>query len=274
MPRLGLCSWSLRPSSVGDLAARTRECGVHAVQLALDPLRTGVWDAEATLRILSENDITVLSGMMATKGEDYSTLDSIRVTGGVRPDATWPDNLAAANANADLAARLDLSLVTLHAGFLPHDGGDPERGRMLERLRDVVAAFEERRVRVAFETGQESADTLLGVLAELPESVGVNFDPANMILYGMGDPIDALRKLAPRVAQIHIKDALPTSTPGAWGTEVAAGAGAVDWNAFFAVYRDAGLACDLVIEREAGTVRIPDIRAAAALVRAALPQLQ
>jgi L-ribulose-5-phosphate 3-epimerase len=205
------------------------------------------------------------------KGEDYSTLDSIRATGGVRPDATWEDNLEAAETNADLAERLRLPVVTFHAGFLPHDESDAERARLLDRLGRMAEVFGSRGVRVAFETGQESAETLLGVLAELPGSAGVNFDPANMILYGMGDPIDALRRLAPRVLQIHIKDAEPTPIAGTWGREAAAGAGSVPWQDFFAVYRDAGMSCDFVIEREAGGSRITDVRAAASLVRRSVP---
>jgi sugar phosphate isomerase/epimerase len=270
MPHLGVCSWSLQPSSPADLAARVRECGVSAVQLALDPLRTRAWDEDETLHVLEANEIAVLSGMMAMAGEDYSTLASIRETGGVRPDETWAENLAAARSNAALAERLALSLVTFHAGFLPHERTDAERDRMLGRLRELVEVFGERGVRVAFETGQESAETLLEVLSELPESAAVNFDPANMILYGMGDPVEALRKLASRVAQIHIKDATPTTAPGTWGTEVVAGTGVVRWDEFFAAYREQGLGCDLVIEREAGESRIPDVRAAAGLVRRAL----
>ena len=266
MPRLGVCSWSLQPSSPADLAAKVGQCAVQAVQLALEPLRTGAWNETETIRVLEANDISILSGMMAMKGEDYSTLDTIRQTGGVRPDSTWPDNLAAAKANAALAERLGLSLVTFHAGFLPHEESDPEREAMVDRLRRLVDLFGDRGVQVAFETGQESAETLLDVLADVP-GAGVNFDPANMILYGMGDPVDALRELAPRVAQVHVKDANPTERAGHWGSETAAGQGSVSWTDFFEAYRSAGLACDLAIEREAGASRIPDVRAAAALVR-------
>jgi L-ribulose-5-phosphate 3-epimerase len=272
MPRLAVCSWSLQPTGPADLATKLADCGLNAVQLALDPLRTGEWDQAETVRTLADAGITVSSGMMVTKGEDYTTLDTIKVTGGVRPDETWPDNLAAAQANADLAQRLGIPLVTLHAGFLPHDPANPERARMLDRLAQIIDVFSQRDVRVAFETGQESADTLLGVLDELP-GASVNFDPANMILYGMGDPVDSLRKLAPHVAQIHIKDANPTTTPGTWGSEEPAGTGAVDWDAFFGVYHSAGLTCDLVIEREAGDARVPDVRTAAALARNSQPEV-
>lgn len=266
---LGVCSWSLRPTSPGDLVAKIKDCGVTAVQLALDPVRTGAWDEIETVALLDGAGIEIISGMMATAGEDYSTLDSIRETGGVRPDHTWPENLAAARRDAELAARIGINLVTFHAGFIPHDRRDPEWSKLIHRLRDLVDVFHGCGVRVAFETGQEDADTLLDAMDALDRpTAGINFDPANMILYNMGDPVEALSKLAPRVEQIHIKDATYTSTPGTWGAEVPAGSGAVNWAAFFGIVRDRLSDCDLVIEREAGEQRVKDVRTAAALVRA------
>ncbi len=265
---LGVCSWSLRPTSPGDLVAKIRECGVSAVQLALDPVRTGAWDEIETVSMLDGAGIEIISGMMATVSEDYSTLDTIRETGGVRPDHTWPENLAAARRNAELAARIGINLVTFHAGFIPHDHGDPEWTKLIHRLRDLVDVFHGCGVRVAFETGQEDAATLLAAMDALDRpDAGINFDPANMILYNMGDPVDALSRLWPRVEQVHIKDAVFTRMPGSWGEEVPAGTGAVDWGAFFGLVREHLSDCDLVIEREAGDQRVRDVRTAAALVR-------
>src|SRR5688572_12996243 len=122
--------------------------------------------------------------MMSTHGEDYSTLATIRETGGLRPDRHWKRNLEAAREDTALARRLGLDLVTFHAGFLPEQRSDPERAKLLDRLRLVCDAFHEQGVRLGFETGQESAETLSEVLAELDHpAAGVNFDPANMILY-------------------------------------------------------------------------------------------
>jgi sugar phosphate isomerase/epimerase len=94
----------------------------------------------------------------------------------------------------------------------------------------------------------------------------VNFDPANMILYGKGNPIAALRVLGPWIRQVHIKDARRTKVPGTWGEEVAAGTGEVDWQAFFATLRELNCKGDFVIEREAGTQRVADIQAAREMV--------
>ena len=257
--RLGVCSWSLQPRSPAELAERVRAAGLAALQLALDPLRTGAWERAETERTLCAAGLEVCSGMMGTVGEDYTTLETIRVTGGVRPDAHWEENRLAASANARLARELGLELVTFHAGFLPDEPG-AERTKLVTRLRELVDRFAEHGVRVAFETGQERAETLLEFLEELarPEA-GVNFDPANMLLYDMGEPVAALAALAPWVRQIHVKDARRTARKGMWGTEVPVGEGEVDWGRFFDVVAARRLAVDLLIEREAGGARIGDV---------------
>lgn len=258
--RVGVCSWSLRSPDVRHLGASIHRFGVPCVQLALDPIRENRagWAEIEVMNALGSRGIRIASGMMATQGEDYSTLESIARTGGVRPDITWGTNLRAAEQNARLARRLGINLVTFHAGFLPHEA-NAEREKLVRRLRQIVDVFDDVGVRVAFETGQESADTLLSVLNELDRPhAGVNFDPANMILYGMGDPVAALIRLLPRVVQVHIKDARPPSRPGTWGEEVAAGTGAVAWEKFFDVLHTSGFSGGLIVEREAGERRLED----------------
>lgn len=270
---IALCSWSVRPTSPHDLAAHTHSAGLKAVQLALDPIRIGQWSSDDTRDVLRSEGITIVSGMMAMHGEDYSTLDSIKRTGGVRSNAHWQTNLDAARANSDVAEALGIRLVTFHAGFLPHDPSDPLRITMLDRLAHLADIFGDRGIAVAFETGQEKAPTLAAILHDLarPQDIGVNFDPANMILYDMGDPIQAVRMLAPCIRQFHIKDAKRTTEPGQWGTEVPVGSGDVRWPAFFAAVRECKLEhCDLVIEREVGQNRVADIAAAATLIRSHL----
>jgi L-ribulose-5-phosphate 3-epimerase len=272
--RIGVCSWSLQPAGPADLARKTRACGLDWVQLALDPLRTGAWKVDDTQHALHGAGIGVLSGMMAMAGEDYATLETIRATGGVRPDSTWDKNLAAARENAALARDIGLTLVSFHAGFIPDPAGDPEREKVLDRIRALVDVFAEHGIRVGLETGQETEGCLLRALLDLRRSgAGINFDPANLILYGMGDPVEALDLLHEWVRQIHVKDATPSQKPGMWGTEVPAGAGAVDWGALFAVLAKRGVSCDFVIEREGGATRIEDVRRARLLIEGRLDRL-
>lgn len=264
--RVGVCTWSLQPDSLEGLLAAVQATGLRTIQLGLEPLRTGVVDPAAAARGLTAAGITIASGALAFPSEDYRTLETIRTTGGVAPDDAWPEIQAASEACATIAHAVAIPLVTFHAGWLPHDHHDPRRAVLLERIREVARRFLERGIGVALETGQETAVTLLEVLGELSDlRVGVNFDPANMILYGMGDPIDALERLAPHVRQVHLKDALPAVRPGEWGTEVPAGEGAVDWDAFFRILKERLPAVNVMIEREAGTRRVEEIRQAAGL---------
>ena len=259
--RLAVCSWSVQPSSPQEVAAKIEEIGIHRVQLALDPLRENpkLWDAtEACFR---DKGISVVSGMFGCVGEDYSTLQSIRDTGGLAPDSTWEQNRKNIRATVPIARRLGLKLLAFHAGFLPHDESDPNFGKMLGRLSEVADVFADAGMNLGLETGQEPAPVLIEVLRKLnKKNVGVNFDPANMILYDKGNPIEALQVLGGWVRQVHIKDAVRTKVPGTWGEEVPVGTGQVDWRAFMATLNAHNPTCDLVIEREAGQQRVADIR--------------
>src|ERR1035441_4641330 len=261
--RLAVCSWSLQPVSPQDLVTKLQATGIRRVQLALDPLREtpGVWGETADL--FRKNGLTVVSGMFGCVGEDYSTLDTIRVTGGIAPDATWEKNWANIRSTAALAQRLGLKLVTFHAGFLPHDEKDPNFAKLLRRLAETADVFKAANISLGLETGQETAPVLAQLLQKLKcPNVGVNFDPANMILYDKGDPIAALHTLGPWIRAVHIKDARRTKVPGTWGEEVTVGTGEVDWKAFFATLREPNYTGDFVIEREAGKQRVADIRTA------------
>ncbi len=265
--RLAVCSWSLQPAAPAELIARLQATGIRRVQLALDPLRETpeVWGTTAA--VLRQNDITIVSGMFGCVGEDYTTLDTIRLTGGIAPDTTWEQNWRNIQTIAAIAKRLDLKLVTFHAGFLPHDGANPNFEKLRDRLARVADVFAARNIALALETGQETAAVLVEFLEKLARpNVGVNFDPANMILYDKGNPIEALRTLGPWIRQVHVKDAIRTKSPGTWGEEVVAGTGEVDWAAFFAALDQVGFQGDLCIEREAGMQRVEDSRAARELI--------
>ena len=266
--RVAVCSWSLHPASPQDLVQKLLATGIRRIQLALDPLREspGVWGQ--TVAHCRQQGVSIVSGMFGCVGEDYTTLDTIRRTGGIAPDKTWHQNWDNIRVTAALAAELKLKLVTFHAGFVPHDEKAPGFAKMLKRLTEAADAFGAAKITLGLETGQETAEHLNKLLTRLQHpAVGVNFDPANMILYDKGDPIAALRVLGPWLRQVHIKDARRTKVPGTWGDEVTVGTGEVDWPKFFATLRELKYAGDFVIEREAGSQRVADIRAANEVVR-------
>ncbi len=270
--RLAVCSWSLQPAGPAELIDDLKAIGISKVQLALCPLvNDPVWaDAGAQL---AEAGIEIASGMFGTKGEDYSTLEAIKVTGGIVPDETWDDNWAHIQKVIPMAVSLGVKFVTFHAGFLPEDPADPSYEKLTGRLSQIAEAFAAAGVDLGLETGQEDADTLKGFLDRLAApNLGVNFDPANMILYGKGEPVAAVRTLMPYVRQVHIKDAIPTETPGTWGAEVVVGTGAVDWVAFLGALAEGGMSGAMAIEREAGDQRAADIKTAAEFITTTLGQ--
>lgn len=265
---LGVCSWSLRPSGPEQLVERVRAAGLAAVQLDLTPLADDETAWRDTAAVLRDSGVRVTSGMMRPRGEDYSSIARIRETGGVRSDRLWTENQRLASRVADVAARLGIGLVTFHGGFIPHAHGDPLRATMIDRLRVTIDLFAGEGVQVALETGQESAACLLEALAEIDRPrAGVNFDPANMLLYGAGDPLEAFHLLRAWVRQVHAKDAVGSGQLDVWGHETPVGAGAVRWDAFMAGVRELPAAVAVVIEREGGERRVQEVASARAFLQ-------
>lgn len=274
--QIGVCSWSLQATGPRNLAEKVNALGVKKVQLGLTPHRgdTGAWDG--VQEILAESGIQIVSGMYSTVGEDYTTPETIRRTGGIVPDQHWEENLKLAETTATIAKTMGVKGVNVHAGFLPHDVNDPDFDKLARRVVKLAEVFGASGVSLWLETGQETAQTLLAFLGEMKQrgvaNIGVNFDPANMILYDMDNPIDALRLLVPHVRQVHVKDALRTKVKGQWGEEVIVGTGQVDWMAFVRILAEADFDGGCIFEREAGDNRVGDIKLGISALSAAMKE--
>ena len=267
--RVGVCSWSWR-RPLRDVAKAMESAGVRGIHLALGPFiapdeRHGAAESRETWnfvrRQVTSGRWKLMSTMIGTVGEDYSTLESIRKTGGIVPDEHWEANRRIVTAGAKLTQELGCRYMSLHAGFLD-ESDEKAFAKYLERvtwIRDEAAKYG---VTVLLESGQETAEDLVRFLEKVP-GVYVNFDPANMILYGKGEPREAVKLLAPWIRQVHVKDALSTQKPGTWGTEVPWGDGAVGARAFIADLEALGFTGNYVIEREGGDSRAKDIGLAA-----------
>jgi L-ribulose-5-phosphate 3-epimerase len=139
-----------------------------------------------------------------------------------------------------------------HGGFLP-EPGEPDRKPFLDTLGKAAAMGQAHGVTLGLETGQETAELLKQTLQDLQcPNVKINFDPANMLLYDMGDPIRAVEILGPDIRSVHVKDANRPTTPGEWGEEVPLGQGQVNIRRFVETLKRVGYAGPLVIEREVG----------------------
>jgi sugar phosphate isomerase/epimerase len=252
---VGICTWSLKNDISGVL--ETLEAA------GLKHLHLDVSAADAFKQAVDEHGLTVTSTMIAFPQEDYSTMDRIKATGGIMPDDCWEQNRALAIAAIRKTAELGVPFLSTHAGFIDHADKEGYQ-KFMVRLKELADCAKENGIHLILETGQETAVDLRSCLQELNHpAVGVNFDPANMILYGKGDPIEALEVLAPWIRHVHVKDATVTEVPGEWGAEVAWGDGDVDTAAFVAMLEETGYTGALAIEREAGDSRMEDIALAA-----------
>jgi sugar phosphate isomerase/epimerase len=168
------------------------------------------------------------------------------------PLETRAARTAELKAIADFARELNVKVVGIHLGFVPHDTSDPDYRVMLELTRGVCDHCKRNGQALHLETGQEPVDVLIEFLDDVDrDNLFVNFDPANMILYGAGEPIPALEKLGSRVRSIHCKDATWSDKPGeTWGRETPLGEGNVDMGAFVKMLKKIGYEGPLTIERE------------------------
>lgn len=185
-------------------------------------------------------------------GESYADIPTVRKTVGLAPPATRAARTAELKAIADFAQDLGVAAVGLHLGFVPHETGDPEYVPLVAVTRDVCDYCAANRQAVHLETGQEPADVLVRFIADVGrDNLFVNFDPANMILYGVGEPLSALKLLGPHVRSVHCKDAVWSPQPGeTWGREVPVGQGDVNFPAFLSTLAQIGYDGPLTIERE------------------------
>lgn len=259
---VGLCSWSLR-TDIAGVAAAMKKIGLEHVHLGI----RGAVEDPAVLADIQNQDWTITATMIDFPQEDYSTLEAIKATGGVVPDDSWKLNRDLFIGAADKTAILGVKYLSMHAGFI--DESNKAHARKIhdriKRLADAAAKYD---LILLLETGQETAVELRGFLEKLDHpAVGVNFDPANIILYDKGDPIDALRTLAPWIKHLHVKDATRTKAPGTWGAEVPWGDGQVGIAAFIKTLEEIGFDGAMAIEREAGDDRPGDIALAADRLR-------
>ena len=186
------------------------------------------------------------------EGESYADIPTVERTIGLVPVETRAERVAELKEIADFANLMGVKTVGLHIGFVPHDRTTSDYQDVLAVTRDVCDYVKKNGQAIHLETGQEPADVLLAFLQDVErDNLFINFDPANMILYGCGEPIPALKTLGKYVRSIHCKDATWSDQPGkTWGAEVALGKGAVDFAAYLRTLNEIGYTGPLTIERE------------------------
>lgn len=172
--------------------------------------------------------------------------------------------IAALISGAEFAAKLGVPSITTHAGFIPENPRDPLYEGTIDALRKIAVRCKELGLWFCFETGQETPITLLRAMTDIGTgNLGINLDPANLLMYGKANAVDSLDILGPYVKGVHAKDGEYPTDPNALGVEKPLGQGRVDFPRFIAKLKSFGYTGSLTIEREiSGDQQKKDIRLA------------
>lgn len=228
--------------------------------------------AEQWAPALSKEDFVATTAVCSYAGEDYADIPTVKRTVGLVPEATRRERVSRTKCVANVAHKLGIASVACHIGFVPHDTRSLAYRKLCDVARDICDHCGQHSQNFTLETGQEPASALLQFLNDVGRAnLKVNFDPANMILYGTGDPIDALGALKDHVISVHCKDGdwPPKGDAAALGKERALGHGSVDVPRFIKKLQEIGYTGLLTLEREEPneTRKAADIRSGLALLR-------
>ncbi len=229
------------------------ELGVPTIQLHAPEKATRTpQKARQFLDRLGELGLTITAVFGGFAGESYADIPTVTRTVGLVPPATRAARTKEMKEIADFARLLGVDVVALHLGFVPHDTTDPLYRDVLAVTRDLCDHCRASRQALHLETGQEPADALARFIGDVErDNLFINFDPANMVLYGSGEPIEALEKVGRWVRSVHCKDAKWATRAGQeWGTEVPLGEGDVDMERYLRTLDKLGYHGPLTIERE------------------------
>ena len=230
-----------------------QELGVPTIQLSAPTAATRTEkNAAAFLARLADMGIQISAVFGGFVGESYADIPTTQRTVGLVPPETRAARTQEMKEIADFARWLGCDVAALHVGFIPHGGNDALYDGIVTVTQDLCDHCGNNGQTLHLETGQETADGLLQFLVDVGKpNLFVNFDPANMIMYGTGEPIEALRKVGKYVRSVHCKDATWANNPGQeWGAEVPLGEGDVGMETYLQTLIEIGYEGPLTIERE------------------------
>lgn len=218
-------------------------------------------DVSLIKKMFSDADIDITVVFCGFEGESYADIPTVKKSVGLVPKDVRAERLAQAKRIADFAQELGVSQTALHMGFIP-EPHEQDYHAVVAVAKELAEHCQSLGQDLLLETGQEKARILLQFIEDVNmPNLAINFDPANMILYGSGDPIKALNHLGKYVQGVHCKDAKWAEHPGEeWGEEVPLGQGDVKFMDFFTSLLTARYCGPLTIEREiVGEQQIRDI---------------
>jgi len=237
LPTCQVFADEIEPEIAGRLRQALNKYQIEATSLVVDGPRREVWD-------FYEGPLTI----------------------GLVPRETRDARIAHIKKASDFAKLCGIAAVQTHCGFIPENPNNPLYKETVATMREVVGYCKRNGQNFRYETGQETPITLVRAIQDVGlDNQGVNFDLANLILYGKANPVDAIELLGPYVQGIHAKDGLWPTNPRDLGQEVPMGKGKVDFPRIIRRLKELNYRGAVTIEREiSGPQQVEDVRAAKA----------
>ncbi len=231
------------------------------------------WQSKARMELIKktakEKEIRITSLICGFEGENYRDIPTIKRTVGLLNPAMRGKRVLKVFSYSGIAAELGVEVIQAHIGFIPEDRNDPDYEGLVLALQKIADYCKENNQSVSLETGQERALVLSKFIEDVNRlNLGVNFDPANMLLYDADDPIKALDTLGKYVIGVHCKDGKRPERKGELGEEYPLGEGDVGIEKFIDKLKEIGYTGPLTIEREiSGEKQMRDILQAKKLLK-------
>ena len=260
----------VRLEALHDGIAFCRDCGMDTLQLRLGDAALLSKDTVAGAGALLRG-FHAASAVAGVSGEQIWDFKRGPATVGLGYAALRAERIQSMLRAAEVCSSLHIGMAVAHLGFVPENPSDPEYPVYVEALARIGKRYGELGVHFLLETGQETPVALRRLIGDAGEqAVGVNLDPANLVMYGRGNPLDAVEILHKDILGLHVKDGLyPEGSGDSLGKEVFPGEGLVPFPALFARLAAHGFQGAAIIEREVpGDQRRADVRRAVPMVRA------
>ena len=249
-----------------DAIAKVHDLGLPTCQVFVDEIDSVL--AGRLRQALDKYQIEATSLVVGGPGREVWDFYEGPLTIGLVPRETRTARIAHIKKASDFAKQCGIAAVQTHCGFIPENPNDAAYKETVTAMREVAAYCKRNGQNFRYETGQETPITLVRAIQDVGlDNQGVNFDLANLILYGKANPVDAIELLGPYVQGIHAKDGLWPTNPRKLGEEVPIGKGKVDFPRIIARLKELNYRGAVTIEREiSGPQQVEDVRAAKAYI--------
>jgi L-ribulose-5-phosphate 3-epimerase len=228
---------------------KVQKLGFPTAQVFVEEFEPGL--ADRLRQALDKHGIEPTALVVGGPGKEEWDFYQGPLTVGLVPRETRAARIAHIKKGSDLAKQCGIGAVQTHCGFIPENPDDLVYKETVAAIREVTSYCKKNGQNFRYETGQETPITLVRTILDVGmDNQGVNFDLANLILYGKANPVDAIEILAPYIQGIHAKDGLWPTNPRDLGKEVPIGKGKVDFPRIIARLKELDYRGAVTIERE------------------------